>query len=265
MIGLKLIAAVSFGVLLGVSNQTNAADRPPGRSKSARNVAMVLYEGVELLDFAGPGEVFAAASRIASVPGSADPSFNVYTVASSKSPIVSQGFLRVMPEYSIEDAPHPDILVLPGGSSAKLSDDARFMTWVKKAIEGAEVSFSVCTGAFVLAKAGALDGKNATTWFGATEKLRQMVPKATVLDGRRFIDEGRIVTTAGVSAGIDGALHLVARLAGRAVADQTARYMEYHWVPEPYLAQTYSLLNPSLDERGQAVQRAALLEDRKMR
>jgi len=127
------------------------------------------------------------------------------------------------------------------------------------------VTISVCTGAFVLAKAGALDGKNATTWFGATERLRQMVPKATVLDGRRFIDEGRIVTTAGVSAGIDGALHLVARLAGRAVADQTARYMEYHWVAEPYLAQTYSLLNPSLDERGRASQRAALLEDRRMR
>jgi len=264
MIGLKLIGALSFGVLLGVSSRTNAADRPPGRSKSARNVAIVLYEGVELLDFAGPGEVFAAASRIASVPG-ADPAFHVYTVASSKSPIVSQGFLKVTPDYSIDEAPHPDILVLPGGSSANLTNDERFMTWVKKTIEGAEVSFSVCTGAFVLAKAGALDGKNATTWFGATERLRQMVPKATVLDGRRFIDEGRIVTTAGVSAGIDGALHLVARLAGRAVADQTARYMEYHWVAEPYLAQTYSLLNPSLDERGRASQRAALLEDRRMR
>lgn len=122
---------------------------------------------------------------------------------------------------------------------------------------------SVCTGAFVLAKAGVLDGRIATTWFGALEKLRQMAPKTTVQEGRRFVDQGRVVTTAGVSAGIDGALHIVARLLGRAVADRTARYMEYHWSPEAYLAQGYTLLNPSLDERGHALQRAGILEDEK--
>jgi transcriptional regulator GlxA family with amidase domain len=226
-----------------------------------RNVAIVLYEGVELLDFAGPGEVFAAAARIGAVRG--QPAFRVYTVATSKAPLTSQGFLKVTPDYSIDDAPRSDLIVVPGGNSGTLSDDSRFMAWARKAIDDAEVSMSVCTGAFVLGKAGALDGRTATTWFGATEKLRQTFPKATVQDGRRFVDEGRVVTTAGVSAGIDGALHVVARLLGRAVADRTARYMEYHWTPEAYLAQKYSLLNPSLDERGRALQRAAMLEDEK--
>jgi len=267
MIGLNWMAAVFPGMLLVGSSLAFATDRPAGPSRSARKVAIVLYPGVELLDFAGPGEVFAAASRIAAVRasrgGSDDHAFDVYTVASSKSPIVSQGFLHVTPDYSIDDAPPPDIIVLPGGSAGKLTDDPRFMSWVSKAIEKAEVSMSVCTGAFVLARTGSLDGKSATTWFGATEKLRQTAPKANIIDGRRFIDEGRILTTAGVSAGIDGALHLVARLAGRAVADQTARYMEYHWTPESYLAKTYSLLNPGLDERGRSLQRAAMLEDEK--
>ncbi len=255
----------SLSALTFVTAVATAASGAPEARKAkpsgTRNVAIVLYEGVELLDFAGPGEVFAAASHIGGTRGK--PAFHVYTVATSKAPITSQGFLKVTPDYSLEDAPQPDIIVLPGGDSSKLSDDPRFMTWARKAIEGAELAMSVCTGAFVLGKAGALDGRTATTWFGATEKLRKVVPKATVQDGRRFVDEGRVLTTAGVSAGIDGALHVVARLLGRSVADGTARYMEYHWSPEAYLARSYSLLNPSLDERGRAFQRAGILEDEK--
>ncbi len=100
---------------------------------------------------------------------------------------------------------------MPGGQSSTLTNDARFMAWARKAFDGAEVSISVCTGAFVLGKAGVLDGHTATTWFGAVEQLRKAVPAATVQEGRRFVDQGRVVTTAGVSAGIDGALHVVAR------------------------------------------------------
>jgi len=213
---------------------------------------------VELLDFAGPGEVFAAAANFGAFRDK--PAFNVYTVATTKAPVVSQGFVRITPDYSIEDAPPPDILVLPGGSSGNLADDARFMAWAGKAIAASEVSMSVCSGAFVLAKAGVLDGRTATTWYGAVDHLRTAYPKINVQEGRRFVDQGRILTTAGVSAGIDGALHVVAKLLGRDVADRTARYMEYHWTPEPYLAKGYSFLNPSLDEQGRALQRAELLE-----
>jgi transcriptional regulator GlxA family with amidase domain len=227
-----------------------------GEAARTRNVAIVLYEGVEVLDFAGPAEVFAAAAGFA---GTADqPAFRTYTMGATRDPIVSQGFVRIVPEFSTEDAPKPDIVVFPGGSSGRLTSDPKFMAWATKAMQDAEVTLTVCTGAFVAAKAGLLDGQVATTWYDAIDRLRQAAPKATVQEGRRFVDNGRIVTTAGVSAGIDGALHVVARLVGRSAADQTARYMEYHWSPEAYLARTYSYLNPGLDAAGRAAQPAAI-------
>jgi transcriptional regulator GlxA family with amidase domain len=241
---------------LAAAGPAAAADTPGSRT---RNVAVVLYEGVEVLDFAGPAEVFAAAAGRA---GTGDrPAFRAYTMAATRDPIVSQGFVRILPEFSIDDAPRPDVLVLPGGSSGRLTSDPRFMAWVTKAMQEAEVTLTVCTGAFVAAKAGALDGKTVTTWYDAIERLRQAAPRATVQEGRRFVDNGSIVTTAGVSAGIDGALHVVARLVGRSAADRTARYMEYHWAPESYLARSYSYLNPGLDAAGRAAQQAGLAAD----
>ena len=226
-----------------------------------RNVAVVLYDGVEVLDFAGPSEVFASAGGYASDRGV--PGFRVYTMAATKDPLLSQGFVRITPEFSIADAPKPDILVIPGGSTQKLLGDPAFMAWVAKAIPEAEVTLTVCTGAFVASKVGALDGKTATTWYGAVENLRKKTPKATVQEGRRFVDNGSVVTTAGVSAGIDGALHVVARLSGRAVADRTARYMEYHWSPESWAASGYTHLNPSLDDAGREAQQADLFGEEK--
>lgn len=221
-----------------------------------RNVAIVLYDGVEVLDFAGPAEVFAAAANFGRSGGK--PAFNVYTVAISRDPIVSQGFLDVTPDFAIEGAPKPDIIVIPGGSSGNLTRNEKFMAWLAAAAPESEVTLTVCTGAFVLADAGLLDDRDATTWYRAVENLRASAPKARVHAGRRFVDSGNVITTAGVSAGIDGSLHTVARLLGRRVADRTAEYMEYHWTPEPYLAMEYSLLNPSLDEHGRAVQQAAI-------
>jgi transcriptional regulator GlxA family with amidase domain len=226
-------------LLLGFAPAASGAEPTAKPLKPAtRNVAIVLYEGVELLDFAGPGEVFSAAADFGAIGG--QPAFRVYTVATSIAPLTSQGFLKIVPDFTIEDAPAPDLVVIPGGNSAALTNDARFMAWARKAFTGAEVSLSVCTGAFVLGKAGLLDGRSATTWFGAVEKLRKAVPRATVEEGRRFIDQGPVVTTAGVSAGIDGALHVVARLLGRDVAEKTAQYMEYRWSPEPYLVGSYA-------------------------
>ena len=233
------LAVPALLVVLGLALRANAAEPPAKPAKPAtRNVAIVLYEGVELLDFAGPGEVFSAAANFGAVDDK--PAFRVYTVATSKAALTSQGFLKVVPDFSIEDAPAPDLIVIPGGNSSTLTKDARFMAWARKAFTGAEVSMSVCTGAFVLGKAGLLDGRSATTWFGAIENLRKAFPGTTVQEGRRFIDQGPVVTTAGVSAGIDGALHIVARLLGRDVAEKTAQYMEYRWSPEPYLVGSYA-------------------------
>jgi transcriptional regulator GlxA family with amidase domain len=231
-----------------------------GPAPYTRNVAIVVYEGVELLDFAGPGEVFGAASGFGR--DRQQRAFNVYTVAISKQPLTSR-FVKIEPQYSIDDAPKPDVIVIPGGSTGALLDSPKFMAWLKTAQAEAEITLTVCTGAFTVAKLGLLDGKQVTTFYGAIDDLRRETPKATVVDGRRFVDNGSIITTAGVSAGIDGSLHTVARLLGRAVADRTAQYMEYRWMPEAYLVQSYVHLNPSLDDAGRRVQQAQIWEDEK--
>ncbi len=249
----RLLAA---GILIVSASALRAGPVAAPRATYTRSVAIVLYEDVELLDFAGPGEVFKAAAQFGAVDGV--PAFRVYTVAASKEPLTSQGFVKVTPEFSFADAPRPDIFVIPGGNSRRLLDDPAAMAWVRKVTPQAEIAMTVCTGAFVLAKTGVMAGKDVTTHHGALENLRRAVPDARVQPGRRFVDNGSFLTTAGVSAGIDGALHVVARLLGRSVADQTARYMEYAWSPEATLAGTYATLNPSTDARGRALQLAAL-------
>ena len=182
-----------------------------------KNVAVFLYENVELLDFAGPAEVLAVAG------------FNVYTVARDHAPLRSQGFLTVVPEFSFEDCPTPDILVIPGGDGRKMSRDAGVVEWVRKLAPSTGIAFSVCTGALVLGAAGLLEGLPATTHWEAVVELRMRFPQTEVRERERFIDTGRVLTTQGVSAGIDGALHLVERLLGAEKARSVARYLQYAW------------------------------------
>lgn len=251
---------VALAALLGTLTAAAAVAGAEEASRYTRRVAVVVYDGVELLDFAGPGEVFAVAGGFGAVGETR--AFDVYTVGASRQPITSQGFVQVVPQYAFADAPPPDVLVLPGGSSGRVSGDAEFLAWVKGAAERAEITLTVCTGAFILGQAGLLDGRDVTTWYGALDRLQQRFPAVRAQHGRRFVDSGTVVTTAGVSAGIDGSLHVVARLFGRRVADATARYMEYHWSPEPYLARGYPDENPQLDERGRALVAAATLAER---
>lgn len=187
------------------------------------NVAIVIWQGVELLDFAGPGEVFAAAKA------EDGRSFNVFTVSKSKQPIRSQGFLQVTPTYSLADCPKIDVLVLPGGGTSNVSGDAEFMSLLKEKVDGSEITLSVCTGASILGEFGYLDDLDVTTWHGAIDKMQAAYPQARFHSDRRFVDNGKFVTSAGVSAGIDSSLHLVARLYGKKTAIKTARYMEYYW------------------------------------
>lgn len=221
-----------------------------------KNVAIVIYQGVEILDFAGPAEVFSSASFNGA--NGNERAFNVYTVSKTKAPIVSQGFIDVMPDYSIADAPKPDIIVLPGGASNNVIEDAEWMEWVRKSADGADNVLTVCTGAFIAGKLGLLDGLDVTTFYNAIPGLTEEFPKARVQPGRRFIDNGKVITTAGVSAGIDGSLHLVARTLGRWVADRTAEYMEYAWSPQSYTSSKYPQLNPRLDAHGKRLQEATI-------
>ena len=230
------------------------------RADYTRNVAIVIYENAEPLDWTGPFEVYNDAAGFGSANGQR--AFRVYTVSKTTAPLSSQG-MKVVPDYSIADAPQPDILIIPGGQSNNVSNDVEFMNWIKSVAPKTQITQTVCTGAFVLAKAGLLDNLEVTTWYGAIAHLREAYPKVTVKDGRRFIDNGRYVTTAGISAGIDGSLHVIARLLGRRNADNVARYMEYHWTPEAYLAKNYSYLNPSTDDRGRTEQSADMQADEK--
>jgi transcriptional regulator GlxA family with amidase domain len=183
-------------------------------------VAFYLQDGVEVLDFAGPMEVFAYAG------------FDIFTVSATKEQIKSQGILKVTPDYSIDDAPHADILVFFGGNAGVAANNPKVINWVKKQTN-IDYYFSVCTGAFILGKAGLLDNLTATTFHLSIEDLKKDVPKAKVLKDVRFVDNGRVITTAGISAGIDGALHLVEKVRGIEAAKQVAAYMEYDkWVPQ---------------------------------
>jgi transcriptional regulator GlxA family with amidase domain len=213
------------GGSINASDEKGANGRDRSQPMSARkNVAIFIHEGVELLDFAGPGEVFSAAGR--------NGEFNVYTVAASLDPALSQGFVTIKPEYTIANCPTPDIIILPGGKTDIPLGNPEIIEWIRKSSKRAEVTMSVCTGAFLLAKAGLLDGLEATTHWGSIESLKESAPRATVRENLRFADNGRIITAAGVSAGIDASLHVVDRLLGREAASRAARYMEYKWEPE---------------------------------
>lgn len=188
-----------------------------------RSVAIAIYDGVEILDFAGPYEVFNSA------PTPEGRGFSVVTVAVEDAPVTCSGGLRVLPHYTIANHPPLDIVVVPGGNTSRERADGRLPAWLRAQNPGVEVLASVCTGAFLLGDAGVLSGKRATTHWGAIERLRKAFPDVDVVADERVVDTGRVVTSAGVSAGIDMALYLVERLLGRESAERTARYMEYDW------------------------------------
>ena len=182
-------------------------------------VLFYLQDGVEVLDFAGPMEVFSYAG------------FDVAVVSKTKDPIVSQGILKIIPTYSIADAPPADILAFFGGNTGAASNDSLVIQWLK-GMTVPDYYFSVCTGAFIMGKAGLLNDLTVTTFHESIANLQKAVPSAKVLSNVRFVDNGRVITTAGISAGIDGALHLVEKIRGRDAATQIAAYMEYDkWVP----------------------------------
>jgi putative intracellular protease/amidase len=137
--------------------------------------------------------------------------------------------MSVNPKYSFDNAPKPDILVVPGGDARSAINDARLIQWVQDSAKDAEIIMSVCNGAFILAKAGLLDGLEATTTATLIEKLKLAAPKTRVVSDQRFVDNGRIITTAGLSSGIDGSLHVIERLYGRGTAEVAALNMEYNW------------------------------------
>lgn len=193
-------------------------------------VGIYLFDAVEVLDFAGPFEVFSTAARVHGrrEPPS-PPLFVVATVGRGSVPVVARGGLRVQPAFSLNDHPPLDVVIIPGGVVDAELDHPEVIGWLDVVAAKASVTASVCTGAFLLAAAGLLQGKQATTHWEDLAELKRLFPEIDVIEGRRWVDLGSIVTSAGISAGIDMSLHLVARLAGADLARKTARQMQYDW------------------------------------
>ena len=188
-----------------------------------RNVAILLFPEVEVLDFAGPFEVFAVTDELSDYE-----MFNVYTVADSPASVRARNGLMVVPDYMLESAPPPAVLIVPGGiGTRRLLEQPRVLDWIRAKSAAAEITMSVCTGALVLGKAGLLDGVRATTHHECFDLLREHAPRAQIVENERFTDNGKILTAAGISAGIDCSLHVVERLLGADAAARTAGYMEY--------------------------------------
>ena len=193
-------------------------------------VGVLVFDEVELLDLAGPCEVFGAAAEVAGRERfESPPLFRVLTISQSGAPVRTRAGLSIFADHSFADHPPIDLLVVPGGDVSGMLADPDVALWIASVDAGCEITASVCTGAFLLAQAGLLDGRRATTHWEDVDGLSSQWPTIEVLRDVRWVDEGRIVTAAGVSAGIDMALHLVERLAGRELALRTARHMEYTW------------------------------------
>lgn len=194
------------------------------------NVGIFIFDGVEVLDFAGPFEVF---SRTRLQPGlesrrsEESAPFRVFTVARSQDVVTATGGLRVEPHYGFQTAPRIDVLVIPGGFGTRtLLESAEALDWIRANAASAEHVTSVCTGSLLLARAGLLRNRRATTHWGALELLGSLDPTIKLERSARVVDD-TIITSAGVSAGIDMAFNLVEKICGSAVADETARYIEY--------------------------------------
>jgi len=194
-------------------------------------VGILIFDDVEVLDFAGPFEVFSTTRLPGRDSGDDERPFQVVTIAEGAGLVSCRGGLMVQPHHTIEEHPPLDIFLVPGGPGTRREDrNQRLLDWIAAQDRTTELTTSVCTGAFLLAARGLLDNRQATTHWGSIERLKAGYPLIDVRDDVRYIDNGHILTSAGVSAGIDMALHIVARLLGEEVAQQTARNMEYEQV-----------------------------------
>src|SRR4051794_8402225 len=232
-----VIAALAFFVLIQISASAAPANpaadsAPPLKASGPIPVAFVISDGAVVIDFCGPWEVF----RDAEVPN--DRSFQLYTVSDRTDPIRAGGGMKIVPDYTFANAPVPKVIVIPAQSEPSKA----MLDWIRQSSKNTDVTMSVCTGAFVLAKTGLLSGKSATTFHGAFKPFAAQFPDIQLKRGARFVENGNLATAGGLSSGIDLALRVVERYYGREVARKTAYNMEYQgegWM-NPDSNQTYA-------------------------
>ena len=195
------------------------------------SVGILVFPDVEVLDFAGPFEVLSVASRIAHAVIGVRTPLQVVLVGADGATVMARHGMGVVPHTGFDAAPQFDLLFVPGGIVDQPLADPATLAWIRHQHEGAALTASVCTGALVLAKLGLLDGLEATTHWDDIAGLRAQYPQVRVRDNIEYVDQGRIVTSAGIAAGIGMSLHLVGRILGARMAIETARRMEYEWKP----------------------------------
>lgn len=198
-----------------------------------RRVGLLMFDGVEVLDFAGPFEVFTTATRMQArlAPAAAAP-FEVRTVSRAGGTVRSRAGLVVQVDHSFADAPAFDVLLVPGGVVDGGLACPASLAWIGRVAPACAIVASVCTGAFLLAAAGVVGEAPLTTHWEDLADLRKAWP-GRVVDGVRWVEHGRVISSAGIAAGIDMSLHLVERLAGRALAERSARQMDVRWMDTP--------------------------------
>lgn len=193
------------------------------------NLGIYIYPDAEVLDFSGPFEVFSTANRFAAE----GESINVILIAQTAEPVIARGGYSVNPHYGFSDHPPLDVLVVVGGVHTAELEKPEVIRWIEKTAGSCRLVASVCTGAFLLARAGIITTHKVTTHWEDIPDLRRDYPELQVVEGQRWVDEGNIVTSGGISAGIDMSLHLVSKLHSLELAEKTARQMEFDWKKNP--------------------------------
>jgi putative intracellular protease/amidase len=214
----KAALLASVGLFACVTTPAAAAE---AAVPAPKKVAILIFEGVQVIDYSGPLEAFA------------DAGYDVFTVAATRDPVATAAgdAVRLTPKYTFADAPQADLVVIPGGGYEAPANSAA-VDWIKRESGSAGHVMSVCNGAFTLANTGLLDGLSATTTAGNIARLSRDFPRIKVVNDQRVVDNGKILTTAGLSAGIDGALHMIEVLDGHDRAQSVALVMEYDWRPD---------------------------------
>jgi transcriptional regulator GlxA family with amidase domain len=194
-----------------------------GQSEAKRSVVILVFDDVEVLDFCGPFEVFSIAGNLS------DPAaFEVALVAEKQATITARNGLKVLPDFTFANCPESSLLLVPGGQGTRREMyNPILVDWVRNRSLRSELVLSVCTGALILGQAGLLDGIESTTHHRSFDLLRETSPGTSVVEKRRYVDSGTVVTSGGIAAGIDMALHVVRRLDGVELARRTAAHMEY--------------------------------------
>jgi putative intracellular protease/amidase/YHS domain-containing protein len=252
-----LMAAIALSTLGELSASSSPSETPSGPAgnkpevkpnplkppvQGSISVAFLFSEGAVMIDFSGPWEVF----QDVMIPGRADHPFRLYTVAETTNPIRASGGMKIVPDYTLENAPAPKVIVIP----AQSEPSEAVLEWIRKSTKNTDVTMSVCTGAFVLAKTGLLSGKAATTFHAAFRPFAAQFPDIHLKRGARFVEDGNLATAGGLSSGIDLALRVVERYYGREIAQKTAYDMEYQgqgWM-NPDSNQVYAEERISTDE-----------------